>query len=75
MFDLYFFLQELDFEQVAKWSEYKIVPLDYEGAVMAFTGQELEGSVLIKKDISLNNFENFVERFIKQMLEYAKKVS
>lgn len=74
-FDLFFLLQELNFEQAAKWSEYKIVPLDYEGAVMAFTGQELEGSVLIKKDISLNNFENFVECFIKQMLDYAKKVS
>jgi len=74
-FDLFFLLQELNFEQAAKWSEYKIVPLDYEGAVMAFTGQELEGSVLIKKDISLNSFENFVECFIKQMLDYAKKVS
>jgi len=74
-FDLYFLFQELDFEQVAKWSEYKIVPLDYEGAVMAFADQELEGSVLIKSDISLNDFENFVERFIKQMLLYAKTVS
>lgn len=74
-FDLFFLLQELDFEQVAKWAAYKIVPLDYEGAVIAFTGQELEGSVLTKKDISLNNFENFVEHFIKRMLDYAKQVS
>jgi len=74
-FDLYFLLQELDFTQVAKWSEHKIVPLDYEGAVMAFADQELEGSVLIKRNISLNDFENFVQSFIKQMLDYAKKIS
>jgi predicted nucleotidyltransferase component of viral defense system len=74
-FDLYFLLQELNFEQVAQWSEYKIVPLDYEGAVMAFADQELEGSVLTRSDISLNDFESFVEHLIKKMLLYAKKVS
>jgi predicted nucleotidyltransferase component of viral defense system len=74
-FDLYFLLQELNFEQVAKWSEYKIVPLDYEGAVMAFADQELEGSVLTRSEISLNDFESFVERLIKKMIQYAKKVS
>jgi predicted nucleotidyltransferase component of viral defense system len=74
-FDLYFLLQELDFEQVANWSEYKIVPLDYEGAVMAFADRELEGSVLTQSEISLNDFESFVEKLIKKMLEYAKQVS
>lgn len=67
--------EELDFKQVAKWSEYKVVPLDYEGAVMAFADQELEGTVLIKRDISLEDFENFVEKLIKRMLHYAKQIS
>jgi len=74
-FDLYFLLQELEFERVVKWSEYKIVPLDYEGAVVAFADQELEGSVLVRTDISVNDFENFVENLIKKMLAYAKTVS
>ncbi len=74
-FDLYFLLQELDFEQVAKWSEYKIVPLDYEGAVLAFADQDLEGSVLTRSEVSLIDFENFVENLIKKMLDYAKQVS
>lgn len=73
--DLYFLLQELDFEQAVKWSAYKVIPLDYEGAVMAFADQELEGSVLTKSEISLNEFESFVVNLIKKMLDYAKKIS
>ena len=73
-FDLYFLLQDIDFEQVAKWAEYKIVPLDYEGTVMAVAGQQLEGTVLMKKNISLKDFEIFIENLTKKMLEYAKQI-
>lgn len=50
------------------------MPLDYEGAVMAVAGQQLEGTVLLKQDVSLKEFENFIEKFTKKMLEYAKQI-
>lgn len=71
--DLYYLLQEIDFEQVAKWAEYKIVPLDYEGVLIAFADHKLEGIALMKQDISLEDFDDFVVNLIKRMMTYAKK--
>ena len=71
--DLYYLLQDIDFEQAAKWSEYKVVPLDYEGTLIAFADHKLEGTVLLERDVSLKDFDDFVENLIKRMIAYAKK--
>jgi hypothetical protein len=71
--DLYYLLKEIDFEQIAKWAQYKVVPMDYEGILTAFADYKLEGAVLMKKDIPLKDFHDFVINLIRGMLEYAKK--
>jgi len=71
--DLYYLLRELDFEHVAKWAEYKVVPLDYEGTLIAFADHKLEGTALVTHDISLEDFNDFVVSLIKRMMAYAKK--
>lgn len=71
--DLYYLLQDIDFERAAKWAEYKVVPLDYEGVLIAFANHELEGTALMKQDISLKDFNDFVLNFIYRIMAYAKK--
>lgn len=72
-FDLYYLLREIDFEQVAAWAELKVVPLDYEGVLIAFADPNLEGIALTKHPTPLQDFENFVKDLIKRMIDYAKK--
>ncbi len=72
-FDLYYLLQEIDFEQIAKLAQNKIVPLDYEGIIITFADPHLEGTVLMKKELSLIDFDNFVKNLVQRMLDYAKK--
>lgn len=71
--DLYYLMQEIDFEQVAKWAEYKIVPLDYEGVITAFADHKLEGTALMKQKISVTDLNDFVLNLIQRMMAYAKK--
>ncbi len=71
--DLFYLLQKIDFEQAAKWAEFKIVPLDYEGVFIALANRNLEGTALMKHDISLEDFNEFIEKLIERMLTYAKK--
>ena len=56
-----------------KWAQYKVVPLDYEGVLITFAEHKLEGSALLKQDISLKDFNDFVIRLIYRMVNYAKK--
>ena len=71
--DLYYLLQEIDFEQAAKWAECKVVPLDYEGVLITFANHELEGTALMKQNISLKDFNSFVINLIQRMVDHAKK--
>jgi hypothetical protein len=63
---------EKKFEQIAKWTEYKIVPLDYEGMLTALSGHKLEGTVLTKRSINSKSFNDFVTNLINRMIAYAK---
>ena len=73
--DLYFILQDVLFEQVTAWAETKIVPLDYEGVLLAFAEQPLEGIALMKKDISPADFNRFMVELIDRILDHAKRNS
>ncbi|MFH0814433.1 MAG: hypothetical protein V2A69_16590 [Pseudomonadota bacterium] len=50
-----------------------MVPLDYEGVLIAFADPNLEGIALTKHPTPLQDFENFVKDLIKRMIDYAKK--
>lgn len=71
--DLFFLLQELDFDQIAEWAQSKIVPLDYEGVLITFADPKLEGTVLLKKTISEEEFNNFIKNLIRKMVAHAKR--
>jgi len=70
--DLYFLLPEFSFEQLEQWAELKIVPMEYEGIIITFSNNTLEGTALLKKSISLNDFHEFAENLITQIFNYAK---
>ena len=69
--DLFFLLKEFDLQSVAKWAEHKIVPLDYEDVLTAFSSFKLEGTALMIKEICENEFNSFVKELLKRMVEYA----
>jgi len=71
--DLYFLLNDIEFERVAEWVRYKIVPLDYEGLVITFSERQLEGEVLLTHPLTEHEFNGFVNRLIQTMFEYAKR--
>lgn len=71
--DLYFLLKDIDFEQIAEWAKYKIVPLDYEGLVITFSDRRLEGEVLLTYSLTELEFNDFVNGLIRKMFEYAKR--
>jgi len=72
-FDLYFLLRGLDIKQIAKWAEYKMVPLDYEGTLLALSNQPLEGTVVTNADVALSDFNDFVAELVKKIISYAKE--
>ena len=70
--DLYFLLKDIKFEDAVKWAEYKMVPLDYEGLLINFADEKLEGKVLMKQEISEESFNNFIKELIKRLLDNAR---
>ena len=71
-FDGFLYPKE-EFEQAAKWTEHKVVPLDYEGTIIAFANHNLEGTLLLKDDISRDDFNDFVSKLFRKLIAYAKK--
>jgi len=77
-YDLYFLLQEINLENCLEWANIKIIPLDYEGVLIAFAEMNLQGEVLLTnkiKPLETDEFNNFVKKFIQQLIDYAKKTS
>ena len=70
--DLYYLLKDIKFEDAVKWAEYKMVPLDYEGLLINFADEKLEGQVLMKQEISKESFNNFIKELIKRLLDNAR---
>ena len=55
-------------------AEYKIVPLDYEGVLLAMAKQNLDGMALMKEDFPIKELQQFIENLIHRMIAYAKKI-
>lgn len=60
-----FYLDDFELEQLLLEAANKIVPLDYEGAVMAFADSNPEGIALLKKPISADELNQFSHTLIK----------
>jgi len=70
--DLYFLLKEIAFEKIAEWAKYKVIPLDYEGVVITFSDRRLEGEVLMKRNLSYQEFADFTSHLIQRIFDHAK---
>ncbi len=69
--DLYFLLNDVEFEKIAEWAKYKIVPRAYEGFVITFSDRRLEGGVLLTSSLTEAEFNSFVNGLIQKMFEYT----
>jgi hypothetical protein len=69
--DLFYLLNDLPLTRCLELSETKIVPLDYEGMLLAFADRRLEGSALLTGVLSEQDFAAFVEKLINEMLDHA----
>ncbi len=71
-FDLMFLLKEFDLTEMSKLTELKMVPLDYEGTLMAITGEQVAGTVLVSETFDGEKYNEFVKNLKKRILENAK---
>jgi hypothetical protein len=73
--DLYYLLNDLSLGRCLELAETKIVPLDYEGVLLAFADRRLEGDVLLTRALSEPDFVVFVERLMNEVLDHAARRS
>lgn len=71
--DLYYLLKDLLLSRCLELAETKIVPLDYEGMLLAFADRRLEGEVLLTGALSEEELVAFVEKLIQEMLDHAAR--
>jgi hypothetical protein len=71
-FDLYFLLKDFNLKDLIIWAQTKIVPMDYEGTLLALKGPAMEGEVLTKLDVDRKEFEDFIKQLSRDILFYAK---
>ena len=72
--DLFYLLQEYHLEEVIRWAEEKMVPLDYESTILCLVDGTFQGDVCLTKAIDENQFISFTKGLIQDLLNHAKKV-
>ncbi len=72
--DLYFLLQKLDLERLIQGAKEKIVPLDYESTVLAFSDRVLEGTVVMKQTLEPEEMNRFGSDLIRKLINHARTV-
>jgi len=70
--DLYFLMDDFELDLLLSDAAKKIVPLDYEGAVMAFADSAPEGIALLKRPVSAEELNQFSRSLIKRLINYAR---
>ena len=71
--DLYYLLQDIEFDNIVEWTKYKIVPLDYENTLLALSEENFEGTPLRIKNLAYTEFKKLADELKKKMIEHAKK--
>ncbi|MEI6208995.1 MAG: nucleotidyl transferase AbiEii/AbiGii toxin family protein [Desulfuromonadales bacterium] len=70
--DLYFLLNDFELDLLLQDAAKKIVPLDYEGTVMAFADSFPEGVALLKRPVTADELNQFSRTLIKRLMENAR---
>lgn len=76
-FDLFFLLREIGFNDAVGYAEYKHVPLDYEGIMLAVgdllsSPAALEGQILTEIEVDETEFKAFVRDLIEKLIIHAQ---
>jgi predicted nucleotidyltransferase component of viral defense system len=72
--DLYFLLNDFELDLLLLDAAKKIVPLDYEGTVMAFADSVPEGIALLKRPLTADELNQFSRSLIKSLIDNARKL-
>jgi len=70
--DLYFLLKDFELDLLLLDAAKKIVPLDYEGTVMAFADSFAEGIPLLKRPVTADELNQFSRSLIKRLINNAR---
>ncbi len=70
--DLYYLLQDMDLSLLTEWAKYKVVPLDYEGTIIALSNSKIEGTALLKKNMSPDAMNQFAHGLIGDLISNAR---
>ncbi|MBI5485175.1 MAG: nucleotidyl transferase AbiEii/AbiGii toxin family protein [Deltaproteobacteria bacterium] len=70
--DLYFLLNDFELGLLMTDAAKKIVPLDYEGTVMAFADTAPEGIALLKRPMTADELNQFSRSLIKRLINNAR---
>ena len=75
-FDLLFLLKEFPLKDIIRFSETKMVPLDYEGVMLCLHGTPFFGpDVLMIKKINEQTFIKFIKELQMKLIDHAKNLS
>jgi hypothetical protein len=69
--DLYFLMNDFELDLLLADTAKKIVPLDYEGTVMAFADSIPEGVALLKRIVTADELNRFSRSLIKRLIHNA----
>jgi len=72
--DLYFLLQKLRLEQMVNDAQKKIVPLDYENTLLAFSDRYLEGTALMIRPLEAEEMNRFGLELVRKLIAHARTV-
>jgi predicted nucleotidyltransferase component of viral defense system len=70
--DLLFLMNDFELDRLLMDAAHKIVPLDYEGTVMAFADSTPEGIALLKRPVTVEELNQFSRSLIKRLINNAR---
>ena len=71
--DLYYLLTDFELGQLIRTTALKIVPLDYEGTVLAFGDTVPEGVALLKRPLDVFELNTFSRNLITRLIDHARQ--
>ncbi len=72
--DLYFLLQKLRLEQLVNDAQKKIVPLDYENTLLAFSDHYLEGTAIMIMPLEPEEMNRFGSELVRKLIAHARTI-
>ncbi len=72
--DLFYLLKDFQLNQVIEWANEKMVPLDYEGTILCLVDGIFQGEAFLIKSVDEQEFKEFINALINQLINHARTV-